>query len=154
MKASANLFLAALVGLIAASPAWADLTNHKINARGQGQITSETTAGGTTKSRIIGGGLLQGTTTSELIFTGFDPRTGDVFYEGTLVLTTRHGTLTLSIFNGVLAPTGEFSNDSAVTGGTGRFAEATGSLFFHGFVAADGTFTDDAIRGTISVDLP
>src|SRR5438876_11713206 len=107
MKPSAKLFLAAMVGLIATSTALAEVTSHKINARGEGQITSETAAGGTTESRIIGGGLLQGTTTSELIFTGFDPATGDVFYEGTLVLTTRHGTLTLSIFNGVLAPTGE-----------------------------------------------
>ena len=50
--------------------------------------------------------------------------------------------------------TGEFINDSAVTDGTGRFAGATGSLSFHGFVEPDGTFTDDAIDGEICVDLP
>jgi hypothetical protein len=50
--------------------------------------------------------------------------------------------------------TGEFSNDSQVAGGTGRFAGATGGLTFHGFVAADGTFTDDEISGEICGDEP
>ena len=103
-------------------------------------------------SQIIGGGLLNGTTKSVLVFTGFDLHTGDVFYEGTLEVTTKHGTLTLAISHGVLTPTGEFSNGSTVTGGTGRFEDATGALYFHGFVAADGSFTDDAIKGLIFLD--
>jgi hypothetical protein len=76
-------------------------------------------------------------------------------YEGAPVLTTEHGTLTLDIFDGLYDPvTGEFRNDSAVTSGTGRFAEATGELYFHGFVFPDGTFIDDAVVGEVCVDLP
>ena len=93
--------------------------------------------------------------TAQLFPTGFDPTTGIETFEGTLVLTTRQGTLTLFIFNGVFDLfTGEFSNDSTVVDGTGRFAGATGELFFHGFVAADGTFTDDEISGEICVEVP
>ncbi len=76
-------------------------------------------------------------------------------YEGTLVLTTGHGTLTLAVFDGLFDPLmGEFTNSSVVTSGTDRFAGATEELSFHGFVAPDGTFTDDAIVGEIYVDLP
>ena len=112
------------VGLAAACPAQAEVTGHKINAKGEGALTGPTT----TESQIIGGGILHGTTTSELVFTGVDPTTGDLTYEGVLVLTTEHGTLTLAILDGLFNPvTGEFSNDSTVTDGTGRFAGATRS---------------------------
>ena len=131
------------------------MTCHKINAKGEGSITSQTPAETDTQSQIIGGGIIHGTTTAQLFPTGFDPVTGIETFEGTLVLTTRHGTLTLEISNGVLDTlTGEFSNDSQVMDGTGRFEGATGALTFHGFVAADGTFTDDAINGEMCVDLP
>jgi hypothetical protein len=55
------------------------------------------------------------------------------------------------VFN---ALTGEFSNGSQVVSGTGHFDGASGGLTFHGFVAADGTFIDDAIQGEICVDAP
>ena len=98
MSASGKLLLAAVVAsLLASSPLRADDGRHKINARGVGRITSQTPTGGTTVSQIIGGGLLNGTTKSVLVFTGFDLDTGDVFYEGSLVLTSKHGTLTLAI---------------------------------------------------------
>jgi hypothetical protein len=140
-----------IVSLAAAIPARAEVTCHKINAKGEGAFTGPTT----TESQIIGGGILHGTTTAELFITGVDPTTGALTFEGTLVLTTEHGTLTLDIFDGLYDPvTGEFSNDSVVTSGTGRFAEATGELSFHGFVFPDGTFIDDAIVGEVYVDLP
>ena len=47
----------------------------------------------------IGGGIIHGTTTAQLFPTGFDPVTGIETFQGTLVLTTRHGTLTVDIFN-------------------------------------------------------
>ncbi len=145
------LALAAVSGLAVVSPTRAEVTCHKINATGEGAFTGPTT----TASQIIGGGILHGTTTADLTITGFDAETGVATYEGTLVLTTEHGTLTLSLVDGVYdTRTGEFSNDSPVADGTGRFAEATGGLFFHGFVAPDGTFTDDTIEGEICVDLP
>jgi hypothetical protein len=150
------VLMAVLIGSVAASgTAQAVETCHKINAKGTGQITSQTATGATTVSQIIGGGLLHGTTEAELVFTSVDAATGIATFEGTLVLTNIHGTLTLSVLNGVFnTQTGEFQNDSVVTGGTGRFAVATGDLFFHGFVAPDGSFTDDAIRGTICANLP
>jgi hypothetical protein len=139
------------VSLAAASPARAEVTCHQINAKGEGAFTGPTT----TESQIIGGGILHGTKTAELFITGTDPTTEALIYEGTLVLTTDHGTLTLDIFDGLYDPvTGEFSNDSAVTSGTDRFAGAAGGLDFHGFVFPDGTFIDDAIVGEVCVDLP
>jgi hypothetical protein len=138
------------VSLAAARPAQAEVTYHKINAKGEGAFTGPTT----TESQILGG-LLHGTTTAELVITGIDPTTGALTYEGTLVLTNDHGTLTLAIFDGLYNTlTGEFSNDSLIASGTDRFAGATGGLFFHGFVFPDGTFIDDALVGEICVDLP
>ena len=143
------------VGLLVIGPARADVTCHKIDAKGEGRITSQTPTETDTESQIIGGGIIHGTTTAQLFPTGFDPATGIETFAGTLVLTTEHGTLTLDIFDGVFnTVTGEFSNDSVVVDGTDRFAGATGGLFFHGFVAADGTFTDDEISGQICADLP
>jgi hypothetical protein len=50
--------------------------------------------------------------------------------------------------------TGQLSNQSVVTTGTGRFDGASGGLFFHGFSFPDGTFIDDEISGTICVQVP
>jgi hypothetical protein len=141
----------ATASLTVAIPARAQVTGHKINATGEGAFIGPTT----TESQIIGGGILHGTTTAELIIIGTDPTTGALTYVGTLVLTSEHGTLTLSIFDGLYDPvTGEFSNDSTVASGTDEFAGATGALYFHGFVFPDGTFIDDAIVGEVYVDLP
>ncbi len=140
-----------IASLTAAVPAQAQVTGHKINAKGEGAFTSPTT----TESQIIGGGILHGTTTAELVITGTDPTTGALTFVGTLVLTSEHGTLTLAIFDGLYDPvTGEFSNDSAVVSGTDDFTGATGELYFHGYVFPDGTFIDDAIVGEVYVDLP
>src|SRR5438128_9351253 len=135
------LALAALaVSVALAGPALGETVCVPINAKGEGRITSQSLTEVDTESQIIGGGIIHGTTTAQLFPTGFDPATGIETFEGSLVLTTRHGTLTLFVFNGVFDTfTGEFSNDSEVVDGTGRFAGATGGLFFHGFVAADGT---------------
>jgi hypothetical protein len=140
--------------LATAAPAFAVETCHVVNAKGVGQITTFDPVGGTgtTTSRIIGGGLLHGTTAADLVFTSPDLTT----FEGTLVLTTDQGTLTLFVFNGVFdLTTGEFSSDSTVIGGTGRFEGATGSLYFHGFTDfSDFSFVDDEISGNICADLP
>jgi hypothetical protein len=150
------LALAALaVSVAVAGPACGETVCIPINAKGEGAITSQRLTEVDTASQIIGGGIIHGTTTAQLFPTSFDPTTGIETFVGTLVLTTQNGTLTLFIFNGVFdTTTGEFSNDSMVVEGTGRFAGATGGLFFHGFVAADGTFTDDEISGEICVEVP
>ena len=145
------LFLFVVASTLATvNPAWAEETCHKINAKAVGSFTGPTTS----ESRIIGGGLLHGSTTAELVITGFIAP-GVVSFEGTLVLTTSHGTLTLSLFDGVFnLVTGEFSADSVVIDGTRRFDGATGGLFFRGFSFPDGTFIDDEISGEICLDLP
>jgi hypothetical protein len=147
--------LTAVGALLVIGSARAEVTCHKIGAKGEGQITSQTPTETDTESQIIGGGIIHGTTTAQLFPSGFDPTTGIETFEGTLILTTEHGTLTLSIFDGVFNTlTGEFSDDSVVVAGTDRFDGATSGLFFHGFVAADGTFTDDEISGQICANLP
>lgn len=130
------------------TPAYASGQRHQINAKGKGQLTSETTTAG----KIIGGGLLHGTTTATLNITAIDQTTGDATYAGVVVITTKHGTLTLDdagLFNLV---TGVFSSHSTVAGGTGRFAGATGDLYFAGIVdLVSGSFTDE-ISGEIFLD--
>jgi hypothetical protein len=150
------LVLAALtVFVTVAGPTRGETVCIPINAKGQGSFTSQSLTETDTESQIIGGGIIHGTTVAQLFPTGFDPATGIETFEGTLVLTTNNGTLTLFIYNGVFNTlTGEFSNDSVVVDGADRFIEATGGLFFHGFVAADGTFTDDEISGQICVQVP
>jgi hypothetical protein len=150
------LAVAALAVILAsAGPVFCETVCVPIDAKGEGRFTSQTLTETDTESQIIGGGIIHGTTTAQLFPTGFDPATGIETFVGTLVLTTDHGTLTLVIFNGVFDTlTGEFSNDSVVVSGTDRFDEAAGGLFFHGFVAADGTFTDDEISGKICVEAP
>ena len=144
-----------VVGVVFAGPAWGETVCVPIDAKGEGRFTSQTLTETDTESQIIGGGIIHGTTTAQLFPTGFDPATGIETFVGTLVLTTKQGTLTLLVLNGVFNTfTGEFSNDSEVVDGTDRFAGATGGLFFHGFVAADGTFTDDEISGKICVEVP
>lgn len=146
-----------LVSLLAcaalASSAFGDPGCIKINAKGAGSITAQTLTETDTESQIIGGGIIHGTTTAQLFATGFNPDAGEETFVGTLVLTTMQGTLILYLVDGVFDTiTGEFSNDSVVIDGTGRFAGATGGLYFHGFVAADGTFIDDEISGQLCLD--
>ncbi len=127
------------------TPAYASGQRHSINAKGKGQLTSATTTAG----KLIGGGLLHGTTTATLNITALDQTTGDATYVGVVVITTKHGTLTLQdagLFNLV---TGVFSSHSTVASGTGRFAGATGDLYFAGIVdLASGSFIDE-IKGEI-----
>jgi hypothetical protein len=137
--------------LVMSAPAWAGVTCHKINAKGDGQINFATNS---SDGVIKGGGLLHGTTHGEFAFTGFDPDTGIGTFEGTFTITTKHGTLTLFVFDGVFdMTTGEFTNDSVVIDGRGRFDDATGGLFFEGVVFPDGSYIDD-ITGEICLDLP
>ncbi len=123
-----------LSGVAVASPAQATQGCHKINARVEGTVDFGT---GTVEGQIVGGGILHGIATGSFTFTS--PTT----FEGSYLITTKHGTLSLQLFNGVIDPvTLTGTNDSVVTGGTGRFTGATGGLFFEGGVEPDGAFTD------------
>jgi hypothetical protein len=121
---------------------------HKINARGEGQITSfNTVTGQATTQGTIDNGLLRGTTSFAAQF--IDAK-GD--YVGTTTIVTDHGTLTLADV-GVLNADGSFTDHATVTGGTGRFAGATGELVFQGHELADGVhFLDDSITGEVGID--
>jgi hypothetical protein len=119
----------------------------KINAKGEGQITSFNRATGqVTTSGTIDDGVLRGTTEfrAQIIDSAGD-------YVGATTIVTKHGDVTLSNV-GTLNPNGAFTDHATVTGGTGRFAGATGSLVFQGHELADGVhFLDDSITGTIDV---
>ena len=150
MRVLAKLLTVVIVGsVLGAARVQADEDCIPIHAKAKGKFTGPTTS----VSQITGGGILNGTTAASLAITGvISP--GVVSYEGTLVLTTKHGTLTLDLLDGVFnVETGEFSNSSVVVAGTGRFEDATGFLLFRGHVLADGvSFVDDSIRGIICLD--
>ena len=119
----------------------------KINAKGEGQITSFNQATGqVTTSGSIDNGVLRGTTSfsAQIIDAAGD-------YVGATTIVTKHGTVTLSDV-GTLNANGTFIDHATVTGGTDRFEEATGALVFLGHELADGVhFLDDSITGTIDV---
>jgi hypothetical protein len=102
--------------------------------------------GQVTTSGSIDNGVLRGTTafSAQVIDAAGD-------YVGATTVVTKHGTVTLSDV-GTLNPNGTFIDHATVTGGTGRFAGATGGLLFLGHELADGVhFLDDSITGTIDV---
>ena len=102
---------------------------------------------GRTTSTIVHAGILNGTTEAQLEITGGTPPV--VTLAGTGVLTTNHGTLTVSpvgTFNGA---TGVFEATGQVVHGTGVFAGATGALTFVGVEdLTSGRFTE-TITGTV-----
>ncbi len=133
-------------GVAAPGPAQASQGCHKINTVVVG--TADFVAS-TVEGQVVGGGILHGTAEGSFTFTSIDQQTGIATYEGSYVITTKHGTLSFDLFDGVInLATLSGTNDSVVTGGTGRFAGATGGLFFEGRVESDGTFTD-YLTGTI-----
>jgi hypothetical protein len=113
---------------------------HEINTTITAHLTGPTSTAGTIRS-----GLLRGT----MAFSGtFTDAQGD--YVGTLVITTEHGALTLQDRGHLNLATGEFTDHLTVSGGTGRFAGATGTLSDHGFVNFQtGSLATDAFMGLI-----
>jgi hypothetical protein len=107
---------------------------------------------------VTGSGLLNGSNT----FTAFGlaPSAGlpgivpetTVSFAGERVIITERGTLTLSavgVFDTAPTAMGEFDELEKVIGGTGRFAEATGTLHLFGRATADGSGFVGNIRGEI-----
>ena len=122
----------------------------------EGQLTSPTTTAGT----LRGAGPLNGSTaltieelaqSAGLSAATVPPTT--VSYTGEFERTTTQGTLTLrdvGIFDSDISTDGEFTSRGRVIGGTGRWTEATGVLFFWGDTEGDGTFTAEA-NGTVCI---
>jgi len=102
---------------------------------------------GRTTSTIVHAGILNGTTDAQLQITGGTPPV--VTLAGTGVLTTNHGTLTVSIVGTFNQATGALEATGHVVGGTGVFANATGVLMFVGVEdLTTGSFTN-TITGTV-----
>jgi hypothetical protein len=115
---------------------------YSINTTISAHLTSPTSTAGS-----IASGLLQGTTQFSAMFTDAQ---GD--YVGTLVITTADGTLTLSDQGNLNPGTGAFFDNLTVTGGTGRFAGATGTLHDQGVLNLQtGTFTDVPLTGVVYI---
>jgi hypothetical protein len=113
---------------------------HQINTTIDGQLTGPTSTIGTIHS-----GPLRGSTAFSGTFTDAQ---GD--YVGTLVITTRHGTLTLSDQGSLNLATGQFIDNLTVVGGTGRFAGASGELSDQGTLDLQtGAFVDAPLAGQI-----
>jgi hypothetical protein len=105
----------------------------------------------TTRANINGGGLLNGTTSSTLIATGFV--FPDLAFAGTIVSTTNQATLTASIAGTLDVTNGGFSAMPNVTGGTRKLSGATGTLSFDGVEdLTTGRFVED-IGGVVCADL-
>ena len=114
-----------------------------VNARAIGQNLGH----GRTEATITHAGILNGTTTGQLEITGGTPPLFTVV--GTGVLTTHHGTLTVSVVGTFNAVTGVFEATGQVVHGTGIFAGATGTLTFVGVEdLTSGRFTQ-TITGTV-----
>jgi len=118
----------------------------RVSAIGVGQDLG----GGNTTATISRGGILNGTTTAHFEITG---GTGPVLtFAGTVVFTTKKGTLTVGIAGTFNIATGAFAASGPVTSGTGAFAGATGTLNFAGVEnLTTGTFTE-TVKGRICLD--
>jgi hypothetical protein len=114
-----------------------------VSARGIGQDLG----GGNTTATITHGGILNGTTAAHFDITGGSPPV--LTFAGTIVFTTHRGTLTASPTGTLNVATGVFNATAPITGGTGAFAGATGTLTFAGVEdLTTGHFTE-TITGTI-----
>src|SRR6266516_4374902 len=102
---------------------------------------------GRTTSTITHAGILNGTTNAQLQITGGTPPV--ITLAGTGVLTTSHGTLTISIVGTFNQATGAIEATGQVVAGTDLFAHATGTLMFVGVEdLTTGSFTN-TITGTV-----
>jgi len=118
----------------------------RINADGVGQDLG----GGNTTATISRGGILNGTTAAHFDITGGTPPV--LTFAGTVVFTTKKGTLTVGIAGTFNIATGAFNATGPITSGTGRFAGATGTLTFSGVEDfSTGAFTE-TITGRICLD--
>jgi hypothetical protein len=141
------LFVVMVAGtLMMISEAQAEISCHKINAKGVGQDLG----GGMTEAHIIGGGLLHGTTDGNFSTSGSPP----VFsIAGTVTFTTNKATLTVSVTGTFNVATGEFMAFGPVTEATGKLAGAAGTLLFEGVEdLSSGMFAED-VTGVICVNL-
>ena len=144
--AQRSAFIAAAV-IATLGQAHAAVSCHKINAKGVGQDLG----GGITEARIIGGGLLHGTTQGNFVITGGAPPVFAI--AGTVTFTTRQATLTVALTGTFDVATGAFVTTGPVLTATGKLTGATGTLTLDGTQdLSTGRFTEE-VNGLICVDL-
>jgi hypothetical protein len=120
---------------------------HNVSAHGLGQDLG----GGITRARILGGGLLEGTTSGSFAVTGFSGTVASI--AGTVEFTTNRATLTATVAGTLDVATGAFTASGPVTDATGKLAGATGALTFAGVEdLSTGSFTED-VSGSVCADL-
>lgn len=153
MKRFATLFVVVLLATsLVALPAYAGESCYKINASAVGEAVSGPTDNPVvTVGQTRDGGLLQGTTDGSFLVTSF-ANPPALPFAGPLTFTTNRGTVTFTVIGVVDVSTGEYWNDGAVTGSTGKLAGATGDIAVVGVQAPDGSFTQ-TMTGEICVDL-
>ena len=141
-----STFIAAAV-ILTLGQAQAAVSCHKINAKGVGQDLG----GGMTEARIIGGGLLHGTTQGNFVIVGGAPPVFSI--SGTVTFTTRQATLTVALTGTFDVSTGAFVTTGPVMSATGKLTGATGTLTLDGIEnLTTGKFTEE-VSGLICVDL-
>jgi hypothetical protein len=97
--------------------------------------------GGNTVATITRAGLLNGTSAAAFTITGGAPPV--LTFVGTITLTSRHGTVTAALSGTFDVAAGQFRASGPFTGGTGKFAGATGELMLEGLQnLATGAFTE------------
>jgi hypothetical protein len=124
----------------------AEVSCHRINAKAVGQDLG----GGSTVARVVGGGLLNGSTEGNFVITGVAGTLAS--FTGSVIFTTRHATLTVTVTGSFDVASGEFSASGPVTDATGKLAGATGRLSLEGVQDLEGTFLED-VTGDVCVDL-
>lgn len=104
-----------------------------------------------TEARIIGGGLLHGTTRGSFVITGGVPPV--VAIAGTVTFTTQQATLTTALAGTFDVATGAFVTTGPVMSATGKLTGATGTLTLDGLDdLSTGRFTEE-VSGLVCVDL-
>ncbi len=132
----------AVAGAAQASETNGDDGCTRVHAVGHGQDLG----GGNTAATITHGGLLNGTTNTHFEISGAPPIFTIV---GTLVLTTKHATLTVQLTGTFDVSTGAFTATGPISGATGKLTGATGTLTLTGVEdLATGAFTE-TIDGTL-----
>jgi hypothetical protein len=141
------LVIVGVVGAAAPATARGAVSCQAINAKGVGQDLG----GGRTTARIIGGGLLHGTTEASFVVTGVSGSVAS--FQGTIVFTVNRGTLTANVSGTLDLASGAFAASTSSIEGTDKLAGASGNLFFNGVEDfSDGSFTED-VSGEICVNL-
>jgi hypothetical protein len=142
-----GVFVLLFAAVLAASGGGTAATHHDSCLTVDARSTGQNLGHGRTTATISHAGIFNGTSTAQLQITGGHPPV--ITLAGTGVLTTQHGTLTVSVVGTLNQVTGAIETTGQIVAGTGLFAHATGTLTFAGVQdPTTGRFTN-TITGTV-----